>query len=252
MLQASFRATAAHYMVDAARLFSTDNPKASKAAAYGWHNAIHYMAHSTTAGVGNLCPSASAGCITICLGEHSGQAAIHAAGKDSQAITARKRRARMFMKDRAAYLAIIDAAIWRAKREARRLKLELCVRLNGSTDIPLLVDTAARNHPYVQFTDYTKLVSRALAHAAGKLPRNVSVTFSRSETNEDDCRRVLAAGGNVAAVFAGALPATYLGAPVINGDLHDLRHLDPRGVVVGLSPKGNAAKRDRSGFVVRS
>ena len=29
------------------------------------------------------------------------------------------------------------------------------------------------------------------------------------------------------------------------------RHLDPRGVIVGLSPKGTKAKRDTSGFVVR-
>ena len=38
---------------------------------------------------------------------------------------------------------------------------------------------------------------------------------------------------------------------MIDGDLHDLRHLDPKGVVVGLSSKGNKVKRDMSGFVVR-
>jgi hypothetical protein len=63
---------------------------------------------------------------------------------------------------------------------------------------------------------------------------------------------VLAAGGNVAVVFAGPFPAEYLGYPVINGDAHDLRHLDGRSVVVALSPKGRKAKADTSGFVVRS
>jgi hypothetical protein len=53
-------------------------------------------------------------------------------------------------------------------------------------------------------------------------------------------------------VFAGVFPAEYLGFPVINGDEHDLRHLDGRGVVVALSPKGRKAKADNSGFVVRS
>ena len=52
------------------------------------------------------------------------------------------------------------------------------------------------------------------------------------------------------------MPDQYLGFPVINGDEHDLRHLDsgaeaPGAVVVWLSPKGLKAKRDTSGFVVR-
>jgi hypothetical protein len=47
------------------------------------------------------------------------------------------------------------------------------------------------------------------------------------------------------------MPETWNGYRVINGDEHDLRHLDPKGVVVGLSPKGHKAKRSTSGFVVR-
>ena len=48
------------------------------------------------------------------------------------------------------------------------------------------------------------------------------------------------------------LPKTYLGFRVINGDSHDLRFLDPKGVIVGLSPKGNKAKKDTSGFVIQN
>jgi hypothetical protein len=106
--------------------------------------------------------------------------------------------------------------------------------------------------PDLQFVDYTKSFKRALEHAAGQFPANYHLTFSRSETNEDDCRQVLAAGGNVAVVLAGEFPEHYLGHRVINGDAHDLRHLDGRGVVVALSPKGRKAKSDNSGFVVRS
>ena len=43
------------------RFFSVDSPKAVKAQAYGYLNAINYMAPASTAGVGNLCPHASAG-----------------------------------------------------------------------------------------------------------------------------------------------------------------------------------------------
>ena len=151
---------------------------------------------------------------------------------------------------------------WRADR----LGLKLCVRLNGATDIawegvrlPWGSDTYANifsAFPDVQFVDYTKSVKRALrAQTDPTWPKNYHLTFSRSETNEADCLRVLHNGGNVAVVFAGEKPKRYLNHLVIDGDLHDLRHLDPRdgdcGVIVGLSPKGRKAKADTSGFVVR-
>ena len=80
------------------------------------------------------------------------------------------------------------------------------------------------------------------------------MTFSFAGDNHDACERVLAAGGNVAVVFSGAFPTTWFGRPVINGDEHDLRHLDQRNVVVALSPKGAKAKREgvKLGFVVRT
>ena len=49
------------------RFFSTDNPKALKAQKLGWLNAINYLAPHRLAGVGNLCPNASAGCVALCL-----------------------------------------------------------------------------------------------------------------------------------------------------------------------------------------
>lgn len=235
------------------RFFSTDNPKAIKAQKLGWLNAVNYMAPHRLAMVGDLCGNASAGCMALCLGEHSGNAALYPTVMQS-----RIRKARWFMKERKAFLAEMTLHIKRLKIKADAEKLKLCVRLNGSTDIAweaIRIDEYARSiihiFPYIQFVDYTKSVKRALAHARGELPRNYHLTFSRSESNEADCKRVLEAGGNVAVVFAGGLPATYLGFPVIDGDKSDLRHLDPKGVIVGLSPKGAKAKKDASGFVVR-
>ena len=46
------------------------------------------------------------------------------------------------------------------------------------------------------------------------------------------------------------LPKKYLGRKVINGDKTDLRFTDPKNIIVGLIPKGDA-KKDTSGFVVR-
>ena len=52
-----------------------------------------------------------------------------------------------------------------------------------------------------------------------------------------------------AIVFRNQLPKTYKGFNVVNGDLHDLRFLDPRNSIVGLKAKGKA-KTDMSGFVL--
>jgi hypothetical protein len=60
---------------------------------------------------------------------------------------------------------------------------------------------------------------------------------------------MLSQGFNVAALFD-SLPETFLGFPVIDGTEHDLRFMDPKGVIVGLVPKGKA-KHDTSGFVVQ-
>jgi hypothetical protein len=166
-------------------------------------------------------------------------------------------KARRFMRDRKAYLADIIHAIELAYAKANREGLKLCVRLNGSTDLAwegLRYNglSIPETFPDLQFVDYTKSKKRALAYVQGKLPANYSLTFSRSEINESASLEVLKAGGNVAVVFAHGLPALWHGFRVVNGDDHDLLHLRPKGVVIGLSPKGNKAKRDiSSGFVVQ-
>jgi hypothetical protein len=108
--------------------------------------------------------------------------------------------------------------------------------------------TLLARFPSVQFVDYTKIASRM-----DKAPANLSLTFSRAENNEAECLELLAKGHNVAIVFAHGLPVSrnWNGYRVIDGDRHDLRQLDPKGCVVGLSPKGRKAKADMSGFVLR-
>jgi hypothetical protein len=246
------------------RFFSVDSPKAIKAQALGWLNAINYMAPASTAGVGNLCPHASPGCLALCLGWYSGQAGMLSNDKletGSNAVRAsRVRKAQLFMHDRQAFLANMRNAINACIRKARRESLQLCVRPNGATDIAWESVKIQGEHqqfsivdlfPQVQFVDYTKNYKRMLRFCNHMLPSNYHLTFSRSETNEAECLSVLRAGGNIAVVFAGEFPSSYLGYPVFDGDESDLRHLDPKGHVIGLSPKGRKAKADASGFVVR-
>jgi hypothetical protein len=260
------------------RIFSTDSPKAIKANKFGYINAIHYMAPHKSAGVGNLCSHASLGCIALCLGEHSGAAIYYPA-----VIQSRRAKAQRFMRDRARYLLDMVRAIDALIVKAKRMRKKLALRLNGSTDVAYegIRFTIHRNpfgraiavtlggpegktffahYPDIPFPDYTKNPRRF----DRTLPANYCLTFSHSETNESDCLRLLERGVNVAVVFAGDKPLTWNGFTVIDGDTHDLRHLDPRagnlvnghslslgGYVIALSPKGYKAKRDSSGFVVR-
>lgn len=237
------------------RIYSMDNPKAAKAIAYGWLNAIHYMAPADLAGVGNLCPAATAGCRTLCLGWHSGQAGMARGDEHNSVRASRVAKARRFMTDRAAYLADLVRATELAERKAAAMGLRLCVRLNGATDIVWERIRVMRGgveranmmeaFPNVQFTDYTKLASRFRR----PLPANYSLTYSRAEGRDNEALQLLVAGHNVAIVFRHK-PRQWCGIAAIDGDAHDLRHLDPRGVVVALLPKGHKAKRDTSGFII--
>jgi hypothetical protein len=256
------------------RIFSVDSAKAVKAQAYGWLNAIQYLAPAGFGGTKNLCVNASPACIALCLGLHSGQAGMVADADHGMNSVRQSRvdKTNRFMRDRANYLLDVVRSIDLLIARARREGFKLCVRLNGSSDVAfegirfeieraptgratkITLSSSANNifqhYPEIDFVDYTKIARRF----DRVLPANYHLTFSRSETNEQEAIALLARGVNVAVVFAGVKPATWQGFDVIDGDLHDLRQLDPRGpqgFVIALTPKGRKAKRDTSGFVVR-
>lgn len=110
-------------------------------------------------------------------------------------------------------------------------------RLNTFSDLRWEVIAPALFELPIQFYDYTKRNDR------DGVPTNYMLTYSASEkTTDAQIVAKVAAGVNVAAVLkvkrGDALPATYLGIPVVDGDKTDARHLDPRGVIVGLRAKG--------------
>lgn len=251
------------------RLFSCDSPKAIKADKFGYMNAILYMAPHTLAGVGNLCSHASPGCIALCLGHYSGQASMVSdlERDDNSVRRSRREKAQRFMRDRAAFLADICHSIESLQYKAGSLGKKIAVRMNGATDIAWegikfprggkLYANVFEAFPDVPFVDYTKNPRRF----DRALPRNYHLTFSRSENNESVARDLIRRGVNVAVVF-GDMDAARdfwgdIGARFVDGDAHDLRHLDPKaesgkpGYIIALSPKGRKAAKDRSGFVVR-
>ena len=103
--------------------------------------------------------------------------------------------------------------------------------------------------PDVQFYDYTKHFNRMQKYVRGEMPKNYHLTYSRSECNQSLVEIIAELGGNIATVFRNELPKSWLGKEVIDGDLHDLRFLDKKKVIVGLVEKG-LAKKDATGFVV--
>lgn len=193
-----------------------------------------------------LCSSSTAGCRAACLFRqgHGRLDPMIAACRIAKAV-AWKENPDWFKRRLVHELGVIAR---RADAQGHRV----AVRLNLTSDV-----FWEREFPQVfwlfheaQFYDYSKHFHRVLRAVNDEFPPNYTLTFSRSEDNDSQCRDVLAAGGNVAVVFRDRnFPARFLGYPVIDGDETDLRFLDPPGVVVGLSAKGTA-KADESGFVV--
>lgn len=222
--------------------------KTQKGVKYGYLTAVLYLAPGNISGK-NLCPNASPGCLASCL---------FTAGRAAQfkpINIARVRRSKEFLADRQDFLIRLLEDIDQLDRRSAKRGLIPCVRLNGTSDVAwesIQLDLAGLNLmdlcPHIQFYDYTKSFRRAHAHAMGQLPKNYHLTFSRSETNQEQCIILAKAGANIAAVFD-KVPDTCWNRPVVDGDLSDLRFLDPKGSIVGLKAKGKARK-DKSGFVI--
>jgi hypothetical protein len=136
------------------------------------------------------------------------------------------------------------------------------VRLNGTSDIRWELIPCERDgvryenvmyaFPELQFYDYTKIPNRG---SGVGIPHNYDLTFSYSGVEEYQPHvvraRANAALRRIAVVFRhrDTIPAEFKGMKCVDGDDSDLRHTDPRGVVVALYAKGKARK-DTSGFVV--
>lgn len=204
--------------------------------------AILYMApHKQNSFGVNLCPKATEGCSKACL-YTAGR------GRFDTVKQARIRKADWFIKDRDAFLKQLDHELLLFSAYARRKGFKPAVRLNGTTDIQWERYLDLTKYPEITFYDYTKWGRRDRLKA-GAIP-NYHLTYSHTENSDPLFIQGMTQGGdNVAVVFRKEIPITYLGTPVINGDLDDMRFLDPKGVIVGLTAKGDA-KKDTSGFVV--
>lgn len=237
------------------------NPKVAKNGKVGVMTAPLHLAPASLSGF-NVCAQASNGCIAACL---------HTAGNPvymPQKTLSRIAKTKAYFHARKAFVALLAFEIAALERKAERAGLQAGIRLNATSDIPwegvalecdgVKVSNLMTLFPAIEFYDYTKITKRALKSASGKLPPNYSLTFSKTEDNDADVSKVIQAGGNVAIVFSAKTYKKVIlnrielfghSVSAIDGDEHDFRPVDPKGVIVALKAKGDA-KLDQSGFVV--
>jgi hypothetical protein len=228
-------------------LLTTSNDKTLKSLAMGYMTYGIHFAHSDLSGF-DVCPDASEGCKLACL-DFAGR------GQQDNVKEARIEKTKTFFANIPVFMESLFSEIQKAINYCKKKGLTPVFRLNLTSDIKWERikhngKTVFEQFPDVQFYDYTKSISRMKL----EIP-NYHLTFSRSETplNHVHCALALNAGHNVATVFSTKkgfeLPTEYKGKKVIDGDKHDLRFLDQKGVIVGLRAKG-PARQDQSGFVV--
>lgn len=206
------------------KLLTASNPKIEKGVKFGYQPFILHLAPHTLSGF-NVCPGSSEDCRSTCL-------FFAGRGKFPMVQEARIRKTKMYFEQRDTFLDILITDIRKGIRFAEKRDLIPCFRLNGLSDIRWERHGIFKMFPDNIFYDYTKLSNRNVSD-------NYHLTFSASGENETDVQEAFANGMNVAVVFHD-VPSEYNGIPVINGDEHDLRFLDPKGVYVGLKAKGLA------------
>ena len=230
------------------KLLNSGNAKTRKGESRGYITYGIHLAPSNLSGF-NVCKDASKGCAAACLNT-AGRGAMSSVQK------ARIEKTHLFFTDKQRFLSMLWDEVDAAIRSATRKGMIPVFRLNLTSDLPWEKIKFRGSNIFdsfqgVQFYDYTKSEERACNFAAGLLPSNYNLTYSRAETTPDvEVKAMLQSQVNVAIVFADKLPLRWEGFQVIDGDSDDLRFIDKRGVVVGLKAKGKG-KIDETGFVLQ-
>lgn len=216
----------------------------------------------------NFCVGSSAACRHSCL-VFSGQNYI-----DDYNVWIKFQRTRAFVEEPEAFGKLLSEACARHIQKTKRTGYRPMVRLNVFQDIPWerVMPWLFEEYSGLQFYDYTKVYGRSV-------PTNYDLTFSNSGRNLRLVNDSLDAGTRIALVahvptwelslrrkksetdaqlarrkhkaWAGALPKTCQGVPVVDGDESDIRPLDPTPSVVALrwkAPTGRASGRAGPGI----
>ena len=199
--------------------------------------AIQYLAPSLNSGY-ETCAGKSEGCSAACLFT-AGRGAMNSVQQ------ARIRKTKLFFEDNEKYINYLEEDLSLLDKYGKDNNMSVYVRLNGTSDLDFISLNIFDKYNDLKFYDYTKIKERLYLD----LPDNYRLTYSKDErTTEEEVLEIIDLA-NVAVVFDN-IPETYLGLPVFEGDLTDLRYEDPDKHIIGLKAKGRA-KQNFSGFVVR-
>ena len=200
--------------------------------------AIQYLAPSLNSGY-ETCAGKSEGCSAACLFT-AGRGAMNSVQQ------ARIRKTKLFFEDNEKYINYLEEDLSLLDKYGKDNNMSVYVRLNGTSDLDFISLNIFDKYNDLKFYDYTKIKERLSLD----LPDNYRLTYSKDErTTEEEVLEIINLA-NVAVVFDN-IPETYLGLPVFEGDLTDLRYEDPLKHIIGLKAKARA-KQDTSGFVVKN
>jgi hypothetical protein len=234
------------------KLLSIDtNAKTVKGQKQGYLTGILYIAPANLSGYNTCALAEKAGCINACLNT-AGLGGVYSSIQE-----ARIKKARLFFEDRNLFMHNIVLDISSLITKASKKGFIPLVRLNGTSDIKwenvsfTFAGVEYKNifelFPEIQFYDYTKIPNR------DSLPDNYDLTYSYSGvlSYQKYLDVAIAKGMRIAAVFRTEknIPKRFRGMTCIPGDNTDIRHIEPKGVIVALYAKGKA-KKDYSGFVI--
>ena len=173
-----------------------------------------------------------AGCAESCL-RFSGR------GHMPSVVDSRQSKLDYFYSDRLGFIEQLKREIANFERLCYKSGVIPHVRLNVITDVrweSKAYGQIPQSFPNVTFYDYTKIANRL-----NKTPDNYKLMFSYSPAVkfQDQVRLAMSANVPMSAVFYPAIPDTFLGAKVINGDNSDIENLKYRypNYIIGLKYK---------------
>lgn len=219
-----------------------DTAKTDKNTSIVYEQIIRYLMAANRSGLINLCPHSTPECRAGCLGHTSGRLRFN----DQQRAQYIRTK---FLHDNTAFFLIVE--INEVRRHVRRINKAgraAVARFNGTSDIsyeltPGYTELLAQVGLEVMF-DYTADHYRDKGWVEHISPMPYHLTHSTKEgTHPNDIK---AGTYTVVAIKKGdPIPDTYNGLPTFDGDLSDMRFLDPAGHATLGRAKG--ALKGRSG-----
>jgi hypothetical protein len=190
----------------------------------------------------NMCGSEGK-CLFTCLAFSGIDNMMKSASMElSSTLKKRIRRTFLFLKDQTFFLTKLEMEI----KLLSFMTEQVAIRMNVFSDVNWEEIFDLNQFSNVIFYDYTKKIKNIES-------TKKNFTYSASEKDKDsDLVALLERGMNVAMVFGSKLPQEWKGFEVVDGDIHDRRYEDKKGVVVGLRQKTTMGGKSDSVFIKKA